>query len=303
MTPSGSSPSICEYVKETGETGLLRPGRSVCRQGRRDGLRAHEAFARFFGGADRADRHLPGPPGRLERLPEPGRRGERHGLLPASLGADDFHRGRPLLKTRRGRAEYTDDGREGEEGLRGEAVGRRMVHPRHHAGRDIKIGSNEEYGGEDLPREQQLAVLSGRRIRGAGQDAMDSVHKHLFSKYGIHLCGRRSRSLTMTSATSPGSTGDQGKRRHLQPSRTPGPWSPSASSGGATRALKLYDALLPYNQNDLIEVREAEPYSYASSSWGRTTRLSGRAPSLADRNRRVGLLCRNAMDAGDPARV
>ena len=26
--------------------------------------------------------------------------------------------------------------------------------------------------------------------------------------------------------------------------------------------MKFYDSMLPYNQNDLIEIREAEPYSY-----------------------------------------
>ncbi len=41
--------------------------------------------------------------------------------------------------------------------------------------------------------------------------------------------------------------------------------------------MKLYDAIVPYNQNDLIEVREAEPYSYCQFIMGRDHTAFGRA--------------------------
>jgi N,N'-diacetylchitobiose phosphorylase len=41
--------------------------------------------------------------------------------------------------------------------------------------------------------------------------------------------------------------------------------------------MKFYDALLPYRQNDLIEIREAEPYSYCQFIMGRDHTAHGRA--------------------------
>ena len=41
--------------------------------------------------------------------------------------------------------------------------------------------------------------------------------------------------------------------------------------------MKFYDSLLPYNQNDRIEIREAEPYSYCQFVMGRDHTAYGRA--------------------------
>lgn len=41
--------------------------------------------------------------------------------------------------------------------------------------------------------------------------------------------------------------------------------------------MKLYDALLPYHQNDMIEIREAEPYSYCQFIMGKDHTAHGRA--------------------------
>jgi N,N'-diacetylchitobiose phosphorylase len=41
--------------------------------------------------------------------------------------------------------------------------------------------------------------------------------------------------------------------------------------------MKFYDALLPSNQNDRIEIREAEPYSYCQFVMGRDHTAFGRA--------------------------
>jgi N,N'-diacetylchitobiose phosphorylase len=41
--------------------------------------------------------------------------------------------------------------------------------------------------------------------------------------------------------------------------------------------MKFYDALLPYRQNDCIETREAEPYSYCQFVVGRDHTAFGRA--------------------------
>ena len=41
--------------------------------------------------------------------------------------------------------------------------------------------------------------------------------------------------------------------------------------------MKFYDSLLPYNQNELIEIREAEPYSYCQFIMGKDHTAFGRA--------------------------
>ena len=41
--------------------------------------------------------------------------------------------------------------------------------------------------------------------------------------------------------------------------------------------MELYDALLPYHQNDTIEVRQAEPYSYVQFIMGKDHTAHGRA--------------------------
>jgi len=58
----------------------------------------------------------------------------------------------------------------------------------------------------------------------------------------------------------------------------PNPWAWIAECklGRGGRAMEFYDALLPSNQNDNIEVREAEPYSYVQFVVGRDHTAYGR---------------------------
>jgi len=41
--------------------------------------------------------------------------------------------------------------------------------------------------------------------------------------------------------------------------------------------MKFYDSILPYNQNDMIEIRQAEPYSYCQFIMGKDHTAHGRA--------------------------
>src|SRR5690625_1356358 len=47
--------------------------------------------------------------------------------------------------------------------------------------------------------------------------------------------------------------------------------------GRGDRAMDLYDAILPYNQNDQIETRGAEPYAYVQFIYGRDHEWYGKA--------------------------
>jgi len=59
----------------------------------------------------------------------------------------------------------------------------------------------------------------------------------------------------------------------------PNPWAVIAECklGHGNTAMKFYDSILPYNQNDLIEIRQAEPYSYCQFIMGKDHTAYGRA--------------------------
>lgn len=62
----------------------------------------------------------------------------------------------------------------------------------------------------------------------------------------------------------------------------PNPWAWAAECilGRGSRAMKFYDALLPENQNDRMEIRQAEPYSYCQLIMGRDHTAFGKARHL-----------------------
>ena len=73
------------------------------------------------------------------------------------------------------------------------------------------------------------------RLAGRGrQAAMDSVDKHLYSKYGLHLLADLLQARRRHRLPHPRVQGHQGERGHLQPSRQLGRSSRSASWGAAT---------------------------------------------------------------------
>lgn len=59
----------------------------------------------------------------------------------------------------------------------------------------------------------------------------------------------------------------------------PNPWAWAAECmlGRGERAMEYYDALCPYYQNDKIEIRESEPYSYCQFIMGKDHTAFGRA--------------------------
>ena len=59
----------------------------------------------------------------------------------------------------------------------------------------------------------------------------------------------------------------------------PNPWAWGAASalGDGESAMAFYDALCPYNQNDKIEIRQAEPYVYCQFVVGKAHTAFGRA--------------------------
>jgi N,N'-diacetylchitobiose phosphorylase len=105
---------------------------------------------------------------------------------------------------------------------------------------------------------------------------MDSVYQHLFSKHGIHLVWptytKPDDDIGYITRVYPGIKENGAIFSH------PNPWAWVAECrlGRGSRAMEFYDALLPYNQNDSIEVREAEPYSYVQFVMGKDHSAHGR---------------------------
>jgi N,N'-diacetylchitobiose phosphorylase len=141
----------------------------------------------------------------------------------------------------------------------------------------IKIGSKENAEGKIFLESNSLAVLSDAASPERGKACIDAVYRHLFSKeHGIHL--------VWPSFTKPDDDIGyvtrvyRGIKENGAIFSHPNPWAWVAACklGRGTMAMEFHDALLPYNHNDDIEVREAEPYSYVQFVMGRDHTAHGR---------------------------
>jgi N,N'-diacetylchitobiose phosphorylase len=142
--------------------------------------------------------------------------------------------------------------------------------------RGVKIGTKASTEGKIFLESNSLAVLSGAASPERGRSCMDAVYRHLHSKYGIHLVWpaftKPDDDIGYVTRVYPGIKENGAIFSH------PNPWAWVAECklGRGGRAMELYDALLPFNQNDLIEVREAEPYSYVQFVMGTSHTAFGR---------------------------
>ncbi|OCH66267.1 GH36-type glycosyl hydrolase domain-containing protein [Vibrio splendidus] len=140
-----------------------------------------------------------------------------------------------------------------------------------------KIGTAQQAEGRVHLESNTLAVLSGAVSQERGEKAMDAVDENLFSEYGLHL-------NSPSFATPNDDIGFvtrvyQGVKENGAIFSHPNPWAwvAEAKLGRGDRAMKFYDALNPYNQNDVIETRYAEPYSYVQFIMGKDHQDHGRA--------------------------
>ena len=141
----------------------------------------------------------------------------------------------------------------------------------------LKVGSHENEEGKVFIESNTWAVVSDAASPERGRKAMDAVDQHLYSKYGIHL-------LWPAYSKPDDDIGFMGRvykgiKENAAIFSHPNPWAVIAECklGRGERAMKFYDSLLPYNQNDIIEIREAEPYSYCQFVMGKDHTAFGRA--------------------------
>jgi N,N'-diacetylchitobiose phosphorylase len=140
-----------------------------------------------------------------------------------------------------------------------------------------KIGAPECEEGKVFMESNTWAVISGAASREHGLAAMDAVDKWLYTEYGLMLNApsytKVDDEIGFATRVYPGVKENGAIFSH------PNPWAWVAEAllGRGDRAMKFYEALCPYLQNDKIEVREAEPYSTCQFVMGPDHSAFGRA--------------------------
>jgi len=139
------------------------------------------------------------------------------------------------------------------------------------------IGTAQDRQGKLFLNAQTWAVMSGLSTGARAQQCMDAVHQHLFSEYGLHLLwpayDQPDDDIGFVTRVY------QGIKENAAIFSHPNPWAVIAECmlGRGDRALAFYNAMLPCRQNDHIEIREAEPYSYCQFIMGKDHTRHGQA--------------------------
>lgn len=140
-----------------------------------------------------------------------------------------------------------------------------------------KIGTHTDAEGKVHLESNTWAVLSGVASSERGKKAMESVKKYLLTDYGLMLNAppytKPDDGIGFVTRVYPGVKENGAIFSH------PNPWAWAAACllGNGKDAMRFYDALCPYHQNDKIEVRQAEPYSYCQFVMGTAHTAHGRA--------------------------
>ena len=141
----------------------------------------------------------------------------------------------------------------------------------------VKIGTHSNDEGKIFIESNTWAVVSDAASVERARSSMNAVDRHLYSPYGIHLLwpafSKPNDDIGFVARVYKGIKENAAIFSH------PNPWAVIAECklGRGSQAMKFYDSLLPYNQNDQIETREAEPYSYCQFVVGRDHTAYGRA--------------------------
>ncbi|MBE5829898.1 MAG: N,N'-diacetylchitobiose phosphorylase [Butyrivibrio sp.] len=140
-----------------------------------------------------------------------------------------------------------------------------------------KIGSKENKEGKIHLESNAWAVLSGAADMDKSKKTLDSIYEHLFTPYGIMLNGpaytEPDDDIGFVARVYPGLKENASIFSHPNP----WVWSAECRVGNGNRAFEYYKSLCPYYQNDMIEVRQAEPYSYCQFISGKDHTTYGRA--------------------------
>ena len=140
-----------------------------------------------------------------------------------------------------------------------------------------KIGTTKDEEGKVHLESNAWAVLSGVATGERAEKCLASIDKYLFTSYGLILNAPPFKTpnddIGFVTRVYPGVKENGAVFSH------PNPWAWAAESlaGNGERAMRYYSALSPYNQNDMIETRKAEPYSYCQFIYGNAHTSFGKA--------------------------
>lgn len=140
-----------------------------------------------------------------------------------------------------------------------------------------KIGTHTDEEGRVHLESNAWAVLSGVATGERGRKAMEAIETYLYTPYGLILNAppytKRDDSIGFVTRVYPGVKENGAIFSH------PNPWAWAAQCmlGNGEGAMKFYNALCPYYQNDKIEIRQSEPYSYCQFIMGSAHTAFGRA--------------------------
>ncbi|MCR5671395.1 MAG: N,N'-diacetylchitobiose phosphorylase [Butyrivibrio sp.] len=140
-----------------------------------------------------------------------------------------------------------------------------------------KIGTHTDKEGQIHLESNAWAVLSGAADKEKSEAALESIHEHLATPYGIRLNHPAytipDDSIGFVTRVYPGLKENSSIFSHPNP----WVWAAECRMGHGDRAMEYYKSLCPYYQNDKIETRYAEPYSYCQFISGPDHSTFGRA--------------------------
>lgn len=140
-----------------------------------------------------------------------------------------------------------------------------------------KIGTHTDAEGRVHLESNAWAVLSQAADRERGRKAMDAVDEYLYTDFGLRLNAPSytvpDDAIGFITRVYPGVKENGSIFSHPNPWA----WCAEAMLGRGSRAMKFYKALCPAAQNDKIEIRQSEPYSYCQFIMGPDHTAFGRA--------------------------
>lgn len=140
-----------------------------------------------------------------------------------------------------------------------------------------KIGVQTDKEGRVHMESNTWAVLSGAAPYDRGVAAMDAVDEYLYTEWGLMLNAPSftvpDDAIGFVTRVYPGVKENGSIFSHPNPWA----WCAEAMLGRGSRAMKFYNSLCPARQNDKIETRQSEPYSYCQFIMGKDHTAFGRA--------------------------
>ncbi len=140
-----------------------------------------------------------------------------------------------------------------------------------------KIGTQQDTEGKVHLESNAWAVLSGVATGERAEECLNAIDNYLYTDWGLLLNAPPFETPNEDIGFVTRVYGGVKENGAVFSHPNPWAWGAECMMGNGSRAKKYYDALSPYNQNDKIETRQAEPYSYCQFIMGSAHTAHGRA--------------------------